>query len=388
MKLSPLTIHFLGLTQVIGYGTSLYLLTVLGSAISNDTGWGLAWVTSGLTLGVLTGAFASPSIGRRIGGGLGRDVLMQAAGCFGIGLLVMALSPNLIFYLIGWGFIGLGMSSGLYDAVFSVVGRLEGQAAKASITKITLWGGFASTIFWPASGYLEAKLGWRVACGLFAALHFLVCLPIFALLLPATPPIDPDSNMEQAKTSHKIHPSITSNLVVLTAALFMMETFVATSVAVHLVAILTNAGIQKFHAIGLASFLGPAQVAARLAQAAFGARMEPTATVTLAVISITVGLTTILLSPTIVGFSIALYGAGIGVFSIMRGTLPLTLFGSLAYPALMGKIARPVALVQAVAPLAGAGVLQHFGASVLLICLVLVSALSIGIALALKSASR
>ena len=387
-KLSPQTIHLLGLTQIIGFGTSLYLLTALASAISVDTGWSLSWVTFGLTIGVLTGAVASPSVGRRIGKGLGRNVLIQAAICFAFGLIVVASSPNISLYLIGWCFIGLGMSSGLYDAAFSVVGRLEGQAAKSSITKIALWGGFASSVFWPLSAYLEASFGWRVACGIFAGFHLFLCLPIFALSLPAVPLGDPASASGQKDAASEPEPLIESRLVVLTAALFMVETLVAACVATHIVTILAQVGVSKLQAIALASLLGPAQVAARFALAAFGARLEPIVTVTLAVTLITVGLALLLLSTTIAGLAIAVYGAGIGVFSIMRGTLPLSLFGGLAYPALMGKIARPVALVQAVAPLAGAAILQHMGAPVLLISLSVLSILSVGMALALRLAAR
>jgi MFS family permease len=387
-KLPQATVHLLGLTQVIGFGTSFYLLTVLAPAISTNTGWTLASVTFGLTIGVLTGSVASPWVGRRIGQGVGRKVLMQSAICFAIGLTVIALSPNLTVYLIGWCFIGLGMSSGLYDAVFSVIGRLEGQAAKASITKIALWGGFASTVFWPLSGYLEATFGWRAACGIFAALHVLICLPIFALRLRPIPPIDPVFNSENAKVESATQPPKKIKLVVLIAALFMVEALIAACVATHLVTILEQSGFAKFQAITLASFLGPTQVAARFAQAAFGARQEPVVTVILAVFSVTIGLTVLLLAPTVAGLAIAFYGAGIGVFTIMRGTLPLTVFGSLAYPVLMGKIARPVAIVQAVAPLAGAGVLERFGTTPLLICLTALSALGFGIALALKAESR
>jgi MFS family permease len=388
VTLSRSTIHLLGVTQVIGFGTSLYLLTVMAPAISTDTSWGLAWVAFGLTVGVLTGAIAAPSVGKRIGRGFGRNVLIQAAICFALGLIIIAFSPSRVLYLLGWCFVGLGMSGGLYDAVFSVIGRLEGQTAKASITKVALWGGFASTIFWPLSGYFEATFGWRIACAIFAAFHLVVCLPVFALLLPATAPVDPDASPEKANGANKAQSVATTRLVVLTAALFMVETLVAACMATHLVTVLAEIGIPRVQAIAFASLLGPAQVAARFAQAAFGAQLEPIITVTLAVTSITIGLGVLLLSPTIAGVAIAFYGAGIGVFSIMRGTLPLTMFGSLAYPALMGKIARPIALVQAAAPLAGASVLQHFGASILLICLIMLSTSSIGIALALRNASR
>ena len=60
--------------------------------------------------------------------------------------------------------------------------------------------------------------------------------------------------------------------------------------------------------------------------------------------------------------TILLYGGGYGIMWIARGTLPLRLFGPLRYPALMGRLAFPSLIVQALAPSAGALMIEWNGA--------------------------
>ncbi len=97
--------------------------------------------------------------------------LFYAAGLFGVGL-----APNLPVYLVAWVLIGIGMGTGLYDAVFAALGRLYGSEARGPITNLTLFGGFASTICWPLSAFMIDHVGWRIACLIYAGLHLVVAL--------------------------------------------------------------------------------------------------------------------------------------------------------------------------------------------------------------------
>ena len=87
------------------------------------------------------------------------------------GLIGVGLAPSLPFYLLAWALIGIGMGTGLYDAVFAALGRLYGSEARGPITNLTLFGGFASTICWPLSAFMIDHVGWRSACFIYAALH-------------------------------------------------------------------------------------------------------------------------------------------------------------------------------------------------------------------------
>jgi MFS family permease len=160
----PIVITALGLTQILAWGSSYYLPAVLAEPIARDTGWPLSWVVGGLSLGLLMAAIVSPRVGTAIERHGGRPVLALSAIAIGTGQLGLALAPNLAAYIAAWLVIGVGMGAGLYDAAFATLGRLYGHDARAAITTLTLFGGFASTVCWPLSAFMLSTIGWRGAC--------------------------------------------------------------------------------------------------------------------------------------------------------------------------------------------------------------------------------
>jgi MFS family permease len=177
MSLSPPTrsrgtiIAALGMTQIMAWGSSYYLPAVIAPAVVADTGWPLAWVVGGLSLGLFVGGLISPRVGSSIERHGGRNVLAFSAACIGIGQIGLAFAPSLAVYIVAWLVIGLGMGAGLYDAAFATLGRLYGHGARSAITTLTLFGGFASTVCWPLSAFLMGEIGWRGACLVYAAVQ-------------------------------------------------------------------------------------------------------------------------------------------------------------------------------------------------------------------------
>jgi len=158
----------LGVTQIFAWGSSYYLPAVLAKPIAADTGWSLSWVVGGLSLGLLVAGLVSPWVGRAIARSGGRPVLALSAGLLAAGLSALALAHSLPAFLIAWLLVGLGMGAGLYDPAFATLGRLYGHGGRSAITTLTLFGGFASTVCWPLSAFLDAHLGWRGACLVYA----------------------------------------------------------------------------------------------------------------------------------------------------------------------------------------------------------------------------
>ena len=158
----------LGIAQILAWGTSFYFPAVFAEPIVAETGWSLGWVVGGTSIGLLTAGLISPQVGRVIDARGGRPVLLASVG----------LAPALPFYLFAWVLIGIGMGTGLYDAVFAALGRMYGSEARGPITNLTLFGGFASTICWPLSAFMIEHVGWRIDCFIDAALHVLVALPL------------------------------------------------------------------------------------------------------------------------------------------------------------------------------------------------------------------
>ena len=168
----------LGIAQILAWGTSFYFPAVFAGPIVADTGWSLGWVVGGTSIGLLVAGLISPQVGKVIDLHGGRPVLLASSLFFAAGLAGIGLAPALPFYLFAWVLLGIGMGTGLYDAVFSALGRIYGKEARGPITNLTLFGGFASTICWPLSAFMIDHVGWRDACFIYAALHLVLALPL------------------------------------------------------------------------------------------------------------------------------------------------------------------------------------------------------------------
>lgn len=347
-----------GLTQILAWGSSYYLLAVLAAPISADTGWPLPWVVGGQTVGLLVAGAVSPQVGRLIERHGGRPVLAGAIVLLVLGLLTLAVAPNRAVYGAAWVLLGLGMGAGLYDAAFATLGRYFGRAARPAITAVTLFGGFASTVSWPVTAYLSAHLGWRGACAALAAIDLLVALPLLALLPPAP---GRESGPSMAAQPAGIDGRDQRAFLVL-AAVQVAAGATTAIVSVHLLTLLQMRDIPLAQAVALGALIGPSQVAARVIEMAGGGRHHPLWTLTAAMILIVTGIA--LLGSGLSGAAVALvlYGAGNGIYSIARGAVPLALFGPERYARLIGRLAAPGLLAQALSPPAAAFVLAEAGA--------------------------
>jgi len=375
----------LGLAQMLAFGTTLYLLTVLGQPMSEDTGWPLPWIFGGMSAGSLAGAAVAPRAGRWIRSHGGKPALSLSSALFAAGLLLIAAAPHLAVYFAGWVVIGVAMPLGLYDAAFGALGRLYGLKARRAITMVTLWGGFASTSFWPLSGLLVTEVGWRWTCAIYAALHLAIALPIYRWLLPDAEPVAGAGAGEGATAGGQALSRAARTAVVVLAFLLMFEVLVANIISVHLVTILRERGLTLAAAVALGVFIGPSQVSARFGESLFGARIHPSVTMIVAVGAITLGVGLLPVLPTSAApLALIAYGAGIGLVSVARGSLPLYLFGPLEAPVVSGRIGRPVQITAAFAPSIGALMLSQLGATPTLWLLAALSAASVAAAVVLR----
>ncbi len=350
-------ISALGVVQILTWGSSFYLPAVLAGPVVDSTGWPLAWVVGGLSLGLLVAAFASPHVGAAIHRYGGRPVLALAALLLAAGLTTLAFAPALPVFLAGWLLLGLGMACGLYDPAFATLGRLYGAAARPAITTLTLWGGFASTVCWPLSAFLVAHVGWRGACLAYAGLHLAVTLPLILLLIPKPPALP---------VAAEHHPAGAGPLsarerraFLLFAGVLVLGGAIMSLVSVHLLTLLQARGVALASAVSYGALIGPAQVGARIAELSFKGRHHPLWTLTAALGLVTLGLILLAIGLPGVGIWLVVYGGGNGIYSIARGTVPLALFGPVRYPLVVGRLARPGLVAQALAPPAGAFLLTH-----------------------------
>src|SRR5437660_11853447 len=183
------TITLLGIGQICACGTLYYSFAVTGPLIAREFGISLPSAVLGYSALLVAGAFAAPTVGRTIDRLGGRLVLAFGAIVGAIGLTIIGLAPGPLVYAIGCLVLGLAVAMSLYDAAFPALVQVAGPRSNRAITLLTLFGGLASTFFWPIAAAIAARWGWRATYLSFAAINVCVCLPISLIALPRLPVI-------------------------------------------------------------------------------------------------------------------------------------------------------------------------------------------------------
>jgi MFS family permease len=352
----------IGMTQTLAWGSTYYLPAILADDVASGTGSTRTWVFGAFSGALLVAAGLGPAIGRMIDRHGGRPVLVTSSIVMAIGLSVLAMAHSAAGLCVAWVILGVGMALGLYDAAFATLAALYGSQARGPITGITLIAGFASTIGWPLTAALEAKLGWRGACLVWAAVHALVGLPANALVVPKVP----RSAMEPRRsetTGWKPRKEM-----LLLAFAFAASWFVTGAMAAHFPTLLERAGTSHRAAIAAGALIGPAQVGARLMEFVIMRRAHPLVSARLAAGLHPLGaiLFAAMGGPAAALFAL-LHGAGNGLLTIARGTVPLAVFGAIGYGARTGLLGAPARAAQAAAPLLFGVLLDELGEYALII---------------------
>ena len=351
----------LGVGQILAWGTSFYFPAVFAEPIVAETGWSLGYVVAGTSLGLLVAGLISPQVGRVIDKQGGRPVLFASSLCYAAGLAGIGAAPALPVYLAAWVLIGIGMGTGLYDAVFAALGRMYGSEARTPITNLTLFGGFASTVCWPLSAFMIEHAGWRAACFVYAGLHLVLVLPLQMAVVRTAPRTA--STVAGGQQDRDETPPIRNELLIfaLLAAVLSIAAGIGSIVVVHLLIFLQARGLDFAVAVSLGTLFGPAQVGARVVERLFGSHYHPVWTMIASCTLMAAGLLMLYGAVPALLIVIVLYGAGYGISWIGRGTLPLALFGPVRFPRLMGRLAFPSLIIQALAPSAGALLIEARG---------------------------
>ncbi|WP_246728077.1 MFS transporter [Rhizobium leguminosarum] len=377
--------------QILSWGSSYYLVAIIAQPIAKDTGWPLSSVVGGLSVGLITAGLISPKIGKMIDIHGPQRVSVLAAFLLAGGLIMLAVANTWVFYLASWAVLGLGMGAGLYDAAFAALGRIYGQDARSAITTVTLFGGFASTVCWPLTAFGTEHIGWRATCLVYAAAHLLLSLPASIFILPiiAAPAVAAQETAATAKPGNSSTLGARRNIPILIAlvAYIVLSSIVASVVAVYLMTFMESDGIEMATAVSLGALVGPSQVGARLYEAVLGRRLDPKWTALTSAVLTLIGVA-LLTNHKLAAVAVIAYGAGNGLRSIVRGSLPLALFGSQGYATLMGRLALPSLLAQSIAPFLGALLLERAGVQVTATTLALLALVSVLALLPLFLASR
>ncbi|KPQ05719.1 MAG: Major Facilitator Superfamily [Rhodobacteraceae bacterium HLUCCA12] len=348
----------LGTSLTVSWASSYYIPAVLAVPMAEGMGLSSVWVFGAFSMAMVVSAIVGPWAGARIDGSGGRGVLMLSNLIFasGLGLLAAASSPVVLFA--GWAVIGLGMGLGLYEAGFATLAGIYGKDARGPITGITLIAGFASTVGWPLSGLMLATWGWREACIGWALIHLFIALPLNACLPKGAAAVTrPPPAIEDG-------PPPSRRALWLLAFVFAATWFNSTAMAAHLPGLLQAAGASTAVAIAAGALIGPAQVAARVFEFGLMRRVHPLVSARAAAAAHPVAAVGLVAfgGPAAYAFA-ALHGAGNGILTIAKGTLPLALFGAAGYGQRVGWLNAPARILQAAAPLIFGIALTAWGVS-------------------------
>lgn len=372
----------LGIAQTLAWGSSYYLPAMLATPMASDLGVAPPTVFAAFSVALIVSALLGPYVGQLIDRSGGRPVLASTSVIFALGLAGLGLAQGPAGLFAAWLVIGIAMGSGLYDAAFSTLVAVYGDRSRSAITGITLIAGFASTVGWPLSTYLEVHIGWRGACFTWALLHVTLGLALNLGLPTQRAALAQTELLPQCKAERFAPDPDGSDRRVsyLLAFVFAATWFISTAMAAHLPRLLQAGGATLATAVMVGALIGPAQVAARFLEFSLLRRVHPIVSARVAASLHPLGALVLGLigPPAAVVFGI-FHGAGNGILTIAKGTLPLAIFGPGGYGHRQGLLMVPARFAQALAPWVFGVCLDMYGIKALWLS----SLLGVGVVLAL-----
>jgi MFS family permease len=382
-----------GTSQLVMWGISYYLIGIFGPAMERDLGWPAPWIYGGFSAALFVMGVVSPWAGRAVDRHGGTRIM--ALGCVLVALACIGLSAtgSLPTYFASWLLMGVAMRMTLYDAAFASLARRAGMGSRRAMSQVTLFGGLASTVFWPFGNVLESSLGWRHAVLVYAA----IALSMAALLvsLPKEPGLAsaandspaPDAGFEAGREL----PRARRLCAVLYAVITALVAFLNSGMSSHMIAMLMGLGLGTASAVAASTARGPGQVAGRLGELLLAARVHPARVNLVAAALMPVSFAFLVVGGTDLSKALvfaALYGLGNGIATITRGSLPLVLFGARGYGTLVGRLLVPSFLLSAAAPIVYAEATSIGGSSATIGLSIAVAALALAASIALEWLGR
>jgi MFS family permease len=343
----------LSVGQVISWGILFYALIVASPAIADDTGWPLTFVTLAFSTGLIASAGAGVLVGRWLDERGPRLIMTIGSVVGAIGLLVVALAPDLALFTVGWVVVGIAQSAVLYQAAFTVIARRYGARRRGAMTILTLAGGLASTVFAPVVAGLLSITDWRTTFLLLAGFLFVSTVPLHWFTLErAWEPIP----HEQSSNAHTVSSVVRTrrfwmleiSMLALAAALF--------SVTLALIPLFTEKGLTYELAAWALGLLGAGQVIGRLLYVAVPHTAAPwiplaatagLSAVFLALLALVPGPPWLLI---VIGIAA---GAVRGAQTLVQGSAVADRWGTQNYGSINGVFAAPITVVGAIGPALG-----------------------------------
>lgn len=353
----------LGVTQIIAWGSIYYAFSLVIGALATAVNADQPTVVGAFSVALLTAGAASAPIGSLIDRHGGRWVM--AAGSAAAGMLLMAVGHvHAVWQLyLVWAGLGVAMAATLYDPAFAVLAQVFKERQRKAITALTLFGGFASSVFWPLTQALIEAHGWQHAMLVLGLLNLLVSAPLHAWLLPsgsnspraAAGVAGAAGTAGNAANRSALHVVLRDPSFYGLCAAFTANALVFSAMSVHLISLLQGKGLTVAQAAWVGALIGPMQVLGRVLEFVFLSKTHPSRVGVMAMWLLPVSLLLLALvgaHPAGLALFALLYGCGNGVMTIVRGAIPAELYGRENYGVVNGAMAAPVLLAKAAGPIA------------------------------------
>ena len=358
---SAFFITALGIGQICSWGSLYYSFPLIADAMGRELGWSKPELYTAATLGLALSGLTAYPVGVAIDRGHGRILMGGASVLAGLLLLGWSQVHSLALFYVLFAGIGALQSATLYEPAFAVVARRFGALeARRGITALTLWGGFASTVFVPLIQILVELYGWRAALEVLGLINLTLCAGLYLTAirpsldssdaLPLITAARPGGNGDIAQAFRS--PIFWALAVAFTAfaATFSAFTF-------HFYPLLIERGYSATQAVTVIAFIGPAQVAGRIAiwVAAPNASVRRIGSIVIVALPLAmaaIGMFPLSLPEMVV--VAVIYGAVNGIMTIVRGMAVPEMLTRRAYGAINGALTAPALIAKAAAPLGAA----------------------------------
>lgn len=345
-------VGWMGMSQIIGYGTIFYSYAIVAPGFAAEFKVDAAVPFTIISIALLISGLASPFLGRQIDRHGAPRIMVLGSIAVGVVYVAAALAPSFALLATLIVLLQVIAVAVLYGASFPTLAQFGGAGARKAITQLTLISGFASSVFWPLSGWLVGEFGWRGTFLIYAALHLMIALPIHLLIarrapgraavVAAAPLGDPKG---------VVRPRFAFWMVALS---FGITGILSTALVVHLVPILEMSALGS-NVYLVSMIVGPSMVLVRLGDALFWSNLNPLVTTAMAALCFPLAIILLFSGlPSLVACCLfaVFYGFGHGLNVIVGGTLPLHLFGRDGYGELLGRINATRVVLSAGAPAA------------------------------------